>query len=33
MKKLIILLVVVGIVGAFAFAKLNSHDEEHEFGA
>ncbi len=33
MKKLLIVLVVLAIVGAFAYAKLNSDDEEREFGA
>jgi hypothetical protein len=32
MKKLLILVVLIGIA-AFAFSKLNSTDEEHEFGA
>jgi hypothetical protein len=32
MKKLLILIALVGIA-AFAFSKLNSSDEEHEFGA
>ena len=32
MKKLIVIVALI-CIAAFAFSKLNSTDEEHEFGA